>query len=336
MEQVSQTAIPQTESREALSMKSLLEAGVHFGHQTRRWDPKMNTYIFTQRNGIHIIDLQQTLTLVERAAQSIQDLVASGGTILFVGTKKQANETMESEALRCGMFFINQRWLGGTLTNWETIKSRINHLSNLEEREEKGEFNRLPKKEVLRLQEQIARLRKYLRGIQHMKSLPTAIFIIDLSKEKIAVAEAIKMRIPTFALVDTDCNPKLVNNPIPGNDDAIRSIKLITGRIADAVIAGKKIRELQEIESLSSGEDDDQTIITSEQALATEEAPSAILSVDDHVEEVTSSEQNQSLVDEAVPETKDTRSPEEIALDELPLEDLQVDDEDDPEFSPYV
>jgi len=336
MEQASKTEVPKTQVREALSMKSLLEAGVHFGHQTRRWDPKMNTYIFTQRNGIHIIDLQQTLTLVERAAQSIKDLVSSGGTILFVGTKKQANETMELEALRCGMFYINQRWLGGTLTNWGTIKSRINHLSELEERQEKGEFNRLPKKEVLRLQERIARLRKYLRGIQHMKSLPTAMFIIDLTKEKIAVAEAIKMRIPTYALVDTDCNPRLVNNPIPGNDDAIRSIKLITGRMADAVIEGQRLRELQQIEILSSAEDDAQPVSASDQLFDTEEAPSEILTVDNEVEEKTHVEQEQVAVAEVIPETKDTRSPEEIALDELPLEDLQVDDEDDPEFSPYV
>ena len=228
-------------------MKSLLEAGVHFGHQTRRWQPKMKGFIFTQRNGIHILDLQQTMVLLERSARWVTDLVAQGGTLLFVGTKKQAHDTMMTEAQRCGMYYINQRWLGGTLTNWQTIKGRIDHLNWLEERQARGDFRRLPKQEIGRLEEKIHRLNKYLGGVKEMKALPSALFLVDLGVEKIAVAEAIKMRLPTVALVDTDCDPTTVTHPIPGNDDAIRSIRLVTGRMADAVIEGMNRRqELQE------------------------------------------------------------------------------------------
>ena len=260
----------------------------------------MKTYIFTQRNGIHIIDLQQTLVMLERAARIVTDIVADGGTILFVGTKKQAHETMEAEATRCGMFFINQRWLGGTMTNWQTIKARINQLNVLEERQERGEFRRLPKKEVLRLEDELQRLRKYLRGVQNMKTLPTALFIVDLSKERIAVAEAIKMRIPTIALVDTDCNPELIDNPIPGNDDAIRSIRLVTGRMADAVIEGKNRRMAQEAAAAE---------LAAEETKSPEEAALDELSLED------------SQAD------GETKSPEERALDELSLEDSQADGE---------
>lgn len=229
---------------ESISMKSLLEAGVHFGHQTKRWDPRMKQYIFTQRNGIHIIDLQQTLQLVHRAYKFVSDLVANGGTILFVGTKKQAQEIMVNEANRCGMFYVNQRWLGGTLTNWQTIKSRIDQLNRLEERQGRGEFSRLPKKESLRLEDELHRLQKYLSGLQNMRTPPTAVFLVDLEKERIAVAETIKMRLPTVALVDTNCDPRLIDHPIPGNDDAIRSIKLIATQIADAVIEGQERRKV--------------------------------------------------------------------------------------------
>ena len=242
--------------REPLSMKALLEAGVHFGHQTRRWQPRMKRYIFTQRNGIHIIDLQQTLTRLERAAHYLSELVANGGMVLFVGTKKQAQETIENEARRCEMFYVNQRWLGGTLTNWQTIKPRIDRLDSLEQHYARDEFRSLPKKDALRLEDELNRLRKYLRGMQGLVKLPDVIFIIDLGRENIAVAEARKMRIPTVALVDTDCDPSSVDHAIPGNDDAIRSIRLVTTRLADAVIAGRELRKAREAEALQAALDE--------------------------------------------------------------------------------
>ena len=228
---------------ERVTMKSLLEAGVHFGHQTRRWQPRMKTYIFTQRNGIHIIDLQQTLVLLERTAQTLTDLVAHGGDVLFVGAKKQAQETIESEAKRCDSLYVNQRWLGGTLTNFPTIKARIDHMRHLEERQEKGELRRLPKREGLKLEIELLRLQKYFRGLRDMKKTPSALFIIDIEHERIAVEEGRKARIPIFALVDSNCDPDLVDHIIPGNDDAIRSIRLVTARMANAVIEGMHQRE---------------------------------------------------------------------------------------------
>ena len=260
---------PKEPAREPITMKSLLESGVHFGHQTRRWNPKMKSYIFTERNGIHILDLQQTMVHLERAARWVTELASQGGTLLFVGTKKQAQETMASEAQRCGMFFINQRWLGGTLTNWLTIKARIDYLNWLDDRHQRGEFRRLPKKEALKLEDKLKRLHKYLGGVKEMKALPSALFVVDLGMEKIAVAEANKSRIPIVALVDTDCDPTLVSQIVPGNDDAIRSIRLVTGRMADAVLEGierKKVLEeeaamaaveaVAEEESASQEEDD--------------------------------------------------------------------------------
>ncbi|MCY4624753.1 MAG: 30S ribosomal protein S2 [Chloroflexi bacterium] len=234
---------PKPPAREPVTMKSLLEAGVHFGHQTRRWQPRMKSFIFTQRNGIHIIDLQQTLVLLERTAQAMTDLVANGGDILFVGAKKQAQETIEYEANRCEMLYVNQRWLGGTLTNFPTIKSRIDHMRNLEDRQERGELRRLPKKDFMKAEDQLRRLRKYFRGLRNMKKPPSALFVIDIDKERIAVEEGRAARIPIFALVDTNCDPDLVDYIIPGNDDAIRSIRLVTARMADAVIAGLQQRE---------------------------------------------------------------------------------------------
>ena len=224
-------------------MKSLLEAGVHFGHQTRRWNPHMKRYIFTHRNGIHIIDLQQTLALLEKAREAVTEVVADGGDILFVGTKKQAQEAIESEAGRCGMPFVNQRWLGGTLTNFQTIRSRIDHMVRLEERKETGHLQALTKKENLKLDEELGRLHKYFGGIRNMRTLPGALFVIDLEKEDICVAEARRMGIPVVAVVDSNCDPDLVTVPIPGNDDAIRSIRLMSGRIADAAIEGSQRRE---------------------------------------------------------------------------------------------
>jgi small subunit ribosomal protein S2 len=227
------------------SMKLLLEAGVHFGHQTRRWNPKMKTYIFTERGRIHIIDLQQTVGKLNDAYAYVRDLTLKGGDVLFVGTKKQAMEAVSEEALRCGMFYVNQRWLGGMLTNFQTIKARIDHLTDLEKRKAAGEFERLPKKEVLKLQEEMARLNKLLGGIKLMGRLPAAVFIVDPHKEEIAVAEARRLEIPVVALVDTNCDPDLVDYPIPANDDAIRAVRLLTGKIADAVLEGKALHQAQ-------------------------------------------------------------------------------------------
>ena len=233
---------------ERVTMKSLLEAGVHFGHQTRRWQPRMKNYIFTQRNGIHIIDLQQTLVLLERTAQIMTDLVAHGGDVLFVGAKKQAQETIESEATRCESLYVNQRWLGGTLTNFPTIKARIDHMRELEGRQERGELRRLSKREGLKKEIELARLQKYFRGLRDMKKPPSALFVIDIEKERIAVEEGRKARIPIFALVDSNCDPDLVDHVIPGNDDAIRSIRLVTARMATAVIEGMHQRESIQLE----------------------------------------------------------------------------------------
>ncbi|MCH7836672.1 MAG: 30S ribosomal protein S2 [Chloroflexi bacterium] len=224
-------------------MKSLLEAGVHFGHQTRRWNPKMKRFIFTERNGIHIIDLEQTVGRLEDACRFVGDLVASGQTILFVGTKRQAQDTVESEARRCGMPFVNTRWLGGTLTNFHTIQGRIDYLVRLEDAKERGELEHRTKKEGLRTEEEIIRLNRYLGGIKEMTNLPGAIFIIDTTKEDIAVAEALRTDITIVALVDTNSDPDVVAYPIPSNDDAIRAIKLITARIADSVLEGLTTRE---------------------------------------------------------------------------------------------
>ena len=237
-----------------ITMKSLLEAGVHFGHQRRRWNPKMKQYIFAHRNGIHIIDLQQTLQHLERAAAYVEDVVAQGQKVLFLGTKKQAHDTIESEAERCGAFFISTRWLGGTFTNFVTIQKRIDYLVQLEARKEKGEFAVLPKKEALKLDESIARLNRYLGGIKEMTHLPGALFVIDVGKESIAVAEARRVGVPIVALVDTDCDPTLIDHPIAGNDDAIRSIRLVTSRIADAIIEGgnRKDAEMAEMAEMAA------------------------------------------------------------------------------------
>lgn len=223
-------------------MKSLLEAGVHFGHQTRRWNPNMKRYIFMHRNGIHIIDLQQTLVMLESAARAITQIVADGGDVLFVGTKKQAQESIQNEATRCGMPYVNQRWLGGTLTNFRTIQSRVNYMLELEDKKEKGHQATLTKKESLKMDEQMAKLQKYFTGIRDMKKLPGALFIVDLEKEDICVAEVRRLGIPVAAVVDTNCDPSLVTMPVPGNDDAIRSIRLMSSRMADAVLAGLQRR----------------------------------------------------------------------------------------------
>ncbi len=223
-----------------VAMKQLLESGVHFGHQTRRWNPKMAPYIFTERNGIYIIDLQKTVRMIEEAYNFIRDISASGGSVLFVGTKKQAAESVAEEAIRCGMPYVNQRWLGGTLTNFQTINKRIKRLLLLEEMEQDGSFDILLKKEVVALRKEKERLEKFLGGIKDMKKMPNALFIVDPRKEKIAVAEANKLKIPIVSVVDTNCDPDLIDYVIPGNDDAIRAVKLLSSVIADAILEGNQ------------------------------------------------------------------------------------------------
>ena len=223
-----------------VSMKQLLEAGVHFGHQTRRWNPKMAKYIFTERNGIYIIDLQKTVKKAEEAYSFVRSVAEEGKSVLFVGTKKQAQEAIKDEALKADMYFVNERWLGGMLTNFQTIQKRIARLKELETMEQDGTFDVLSKKEVLSLRKEMEKLEKYLGGIKDMKKLPGALFIVDPRKERIAVAEAHKLHIPIVAIIDTNCDPDEIDYPIPGNDDAIRAVKLITGRMADAVIEGRQ------------------------------------------------------------------------------------------------
>jgi len=235
-----------------VSMKALLETGVHFGHRTRRWNPKMKPYIFTERNGVHIIDLQQTITALGRFCELVQDTVAAEGAVLFVGTKRQAQETIAQEAQRCGMPYVNQRWLGGTLTNWRTIRQRIDYLLNLEARRDRGDFERLTKKEALGLQRQIEKLNNRLGGIKEMRDLPDLLYIVDVRREATAVKEANKLGIPIIAIVDTNCDPDPIDYVIPANDDAIRATRLITSKIADAVLEGIAQRKAYEPEYLEA------------------------------------------------------------------------------------
>ena len=228
-----------------ISMEQLLEAGVHFGHQTRRWNPKMATYIFTERNGIYIIDLQKTVKKLEEAYFFVRDMAASGESILFVGTKKQAQDAIKEEAERCGQFYVNARWLGGMLTNFKTMRTRIARLNQLQKMQADGTFDLLPKKEVIKLQLEIAKLEKYLGGVKEMKKLPGALFVVDSRKEKNAIAEARKLNIPIVAIVDTNCDPDEIDYVIPGNDDAIRAIKLISQTMANAVLEGKQGEQLE-------------------------------------------------------------------------------------------
>ncbi len=223
-----------------IQMKQLLEAGVHFGHQTRRWNPKMAEYIFTERNGIYIIDLQKTAKKIEEAYYFVRDIVADGGTVLFVGTKKQAQDAIREEAEKTGMYYVNARWLGGMLTNFKTIKRRIDRLYQLKKMGEDGTMELLPKKEVLKLNLEEERLEKYLGGIKEMRDIPSAMFVVDPRKEKNAIAEAHKLGIPVIAIVDTNCDPEEADYPIPGNDDAIRAVKLIVSTIGNAIIEGKQ------------------------------------------------------------------------------------------------
>ena len=240
-----------------ISMKQLLEAGVHFGHQTRRWNPKMKEYIFTERNGIYIIDLQKTVKKIDEAYYFVRDLAMDGKSILFVGTKKQAQESIEQEAKRCEMFYVNQRWLGGMLTNFKTIQGRIAQLRKIEKMEADGDFAFLPKKEVIKLKAEQEKLEKNLGGIKHMKKLPGALFVVDPRKEHIAILEAQTLGIPVVAIVDTNCDPDEADYPIPGNDDAIRAVKLIASKMADAVLEGKQGEQMADEEAPAAEAEDE-------------------------------------------------------------------------------
>ena len=247
-----------------IPMKHLLEAGVHFGHQTRRWNPKMAKYIYTERNGIYIVDLQKTVKKMDLAYYFIRDTVAAGGHVLFVGTKKQAQDSIKAEALRCGEYFVNARWLGGMLTNFNTIKGRIKKLKKIEEMEANGTFEVLPKKEVLKLKLQHDKLEKFLGGIRDMNKQPDAIFIVDPRKERNAVLEAKKLGIPIVAIVDTNCDPDEIDYVIPGNDDAIRAVKLISSKIADAIIEGREGAQMTEEEPAPEVAKQTETVQTTE------------------------------------------------------------------------
>jgi len=237
-----------------ISMKALLESGVHFGHRTNKWEPRMKPYIFTERNGIHIIDLQQTVKLLTQSYNTIRDTVANGGTVLFVGTKRQAQETVQEEAVRCGMPYVTERWLGGMLTNWSTMYQRIQELDRLEQLRDSGDINRLTKKEGLLIQREIERLHTRLSGVRGMKRLPDLLFIVDVCREDAAVHEANLLNIPIVALVDTNCNPQGIDYVIPSNDDAIRAIKLLVAKMADAVLEGKASRKDEESEETPAAE----------------------------------------------------------------------------------
>ncbi len=278
-----------------VSMKQLLEAGVHFGHQTRRWNPKMKSYIFTERNGIYIIDLQKTVKLMETAYNFVRDTITEGGSIIFVGTKKQAQESIRFEAERCGTHYVNHRWLGGMLTNYNTIRKRIDRMIKLEAMEVDGTFERLTKKEVLTLRHEKEKLMKFLSGIRNMKKLPDAIYVVDPRKEKIAVAEARKLDIPVIAIVDTNCDPDEIDYLIPGNDDAIRAVKLITSVMADAVLEGKQM-----IEAAAEAEIEEQTEVMEigleEEPEPAEDLPTAeIIAEESELEKTAKKEENEEI-----------------------------------------
>ncbi len=255
-----------------VTMKQLLEAGVHFGHQTRRWNPKMKPYIFTERNGVYIIDLQKTVPELEKACQFVNSVVSEGGEILFVGTKKQASDSIKEEAIRCQMHYVNARWLGGMLTNFKTIQMRVDRLYKLNQMKEDGTFDLLPKKEVIKLNLEISKLEKFLGGIKTLKKLPAAVFIVDPKKERIAVLEARKLNIPIIAIVDTNCDPDEIDYVIPGNDDAIRAVKLITGIVASTVLEAKQLKQdLNKTEEENDSQVETSSNIRNEQNLINEE-----------------------------------------------------------------
>jgi small subunit ribosomal protein S2 len=308
-----------------VSMKSLLETGVHFGHRTRKWNPRMKPYIFTERNGIHIIDLQQTLEALTEVYGLVRDRVAEGDKVLFVGTKRQAQETIELEAKRCGMPYVNARWLGGTLTNWRTIRSRIDELESLERRRDEGEFELLTKKEALSLHRRIDKLEGRLGGIRDMATVPELLFVVDVRREETAIHEANLLSIPVIALVDTNCNPEMVDYVIPSNDDAIRAIKLMVSKIADAVLEGKALRKdteeeeteiPEELEAMVAGE------VTDEELLG--EATLAKLKSGEYDERQAESEAE---AEEA--EADDVEAEEDEETAEAPTEDADEDSADD-------
>lgn len=320
-------------AREPLTMKSLLEAGVHFGHQTRRWNPRMKRYIFTQRNGIHIIDLQQTLGMINDAYRAMTQVAADGGKVLFVGTKRQAQEVVASEAERCGMWYVNQRWLGGTLTNFQTIRSRISYMIELQQKRDQGYFRVLPKKEAVKLRDTLGRLEKYFHGMREMNELPAAMFVIDIGKEDICISEAQRMGVQIFAILDSDCDPEKVTHVIPGNDDAVRSIKLITARMATAVLEGLAQREAlleAEREALGLTEESEEEEMESEDGLV----PMDLEGLEEEllsprpVEEVEVSEGEQQE-----PEVGEASMAEDMQEDQAPsrrpVADLIPEDEDD-------
>ncbi len=276
-----------------VTMKSLLEAGVHFGHQTRRWNPKMASYIFTERNGIHIIDLQQTLTLVNEAYEAVRQVAADGGKVLFVGTKKQAQDAIASEAKRCNQYYVSQRWLGGMLTNFQTIEKSIKRLEALETMSEDGTYDLLPKKEVIQLEHEAERLERFLGGIKDMKGLPDIIFIVDPKKEYIAVNEAHKLNIPIVAIMDTNADPDEADYVIPGNDDAIRSVKLITSIMANAVIEGRQGEQNEGAEDVAEAQVAEDIKEESEDTAETEEAVE-----EEHAAEIEEAEAEEARVEE--------------------------------------
>jgi small subunit ribosomal protein S2 len=293
---------------ENVSMKSLLEAGSHFGHQTHRWNPRMSTYIYSQRNGIHIIDLQQTLSLLIKACAFVESVIAKGQKVLFVGTKTQAQDSIKEEAVKCSMPYINHRWLGGTMTNFETIQARINHLLDLEDRQSKGEFARYQKKEALKLEEKITKLNRSLGGIKTLKTLPGAIFVVDVGKDNIAILEAKKLGVPTVALVDTDCDPTPIDYPIPGNDDAIRSIRLVSTKIAEACNRGSLLLAAKEADEQAAAQAAAQAT-SDAQVSANQEADSSEIQISTSTETNEISSNHSNVGENTTAETSNSDAP---------------------------
>ncbi len=329
-----------------ISMKALLETGVHFGHRTRKWNPKMKPFIFTERNGIHIIDLQQTLEALEEAYAVVRDIVAAGGKVLFVGTKRQAQETIELEATRCSMPYVNLRWLGGTLTNWRTIRSRIDELDSLERRRDAGEFDLLTKKEALSLNRQIDKLEARLGGIREMRTLPKVLFVVDVRQEETAIHEANLLNIPVVALVDTNCDPSNVDYIVPSNDDAIRAIKLLTSKIADAALEGIGLRkdDVEEEEEVAAAAIRDEGLEMSDEDLLGEATLAKLKSgaysdedkddfeEEDEEEEIEIEDEEDSDSDEEENDDSDSDDDEPEDEDEDEAEDDEdADDEEDDE-----
>lgn len=320
-----------------VSMKALLETGVHFGHRTRRWNPKMKPYIFTERNGIHIIDLQQTLGMIEDAYNVIRDTVTEGGAVLFVGTKRQAQDTIAFEASRARQPYVNERWLGGTLTNWQTIRQRIDYLKRLEKRQEEGDFDLLKKRERLRVEREIEKLNLRLGGIREMKGLPDLLFVVDINHEETAVREANILGIPVIALVDTNCNPDDIDYLIPSNDDAIRAIKLIVGKMADAALEGQALRqetfdeEVTDVDSYSAGfdgmEDVDDEMLLGESTLAKMREAAADADEDAFDDEDEFEDEHEDADDEVEGEDIDDEDTDDDA--EAEEADDEVENEDD-------